>query len=349
MTDHATRKRALVTGGAGFIGSALARALVAAGWSVTVLDKLTYAGSMESLAAVNGAPGYRFIKGDICDGAAVARAFADAQPDTVFHLAAESHVDRSIMGPSDFIDTNVRGTFELLQAARGHWSALAGAAAERFRFVHVSTDEVYGSLGRDGVFTETTPYDPSSPYSASKAAADHFAKAWHRTYGLPVVLTHCSNNYGPFQFPEKLIPVMIINALAQAPLPVYGVGENIRDWLHVDDHVRGLILAAERGRPGEAYNFGGGSEFTNLQLVWKICMLMDRHRPHGAPHDRLITFVEDRLGHDFRYAVDTAKAQADLGWAPDVAFEAGLAETVDWFLANGAWWRARLKAVRGGD
>ena len=339
-------RRYLITGGAGFIGSALCRALVRSGAAhVTVLDKLTYAGSMETLESVAGDARFRFVKGDICDAETVSEAFASADPDLVFHLAAESHVDRSIVGPGDFIDTNVRGTLELLQAACAHRDRLPAERQVAFRFVQVSTDEVYGSLGGEGVFTESSPFDPSSPYSASKAAGDHLASAWARTYGLPVITTHCSNNYGPFQFPEKLIPVMIIRALAGEPLPVYGTGQNVRDWLHVNDHVQGLVRAADRGEIGRTYVFGGRNERSNMEIVELLCELMDARRPDGAPHRRLISHVEDRLGHDFRYAIDPSESETALNWRAVVPFTEGVAETVDWFLANERWWRARLASV----
>ena len=342
----------LVTGGAGFIGSALVRRLVAQGrHSVLNLDKLTYAGSMTSLASVEGAAGYRFHRGDIADAPMLARLFADFDPDVVVHLAAESHVDRSIDGPADFIQTNVVGTFCLLQAALQHWRGLPAARAARFRFHHVSTDEVYGSLGPEGRFTETTPYDPRSPYSASKAASDHLASAWHHTYGLPVLITNCSNNYGPFHFPEKLIPLVIIKALAGESLPVYGRGENIRDWLYVEDHARALQTVFERGTPGETYNIGGNAERRNIEVVTQICGLLDRLRPRagGAPHAGLITYVTDRPGHDLRYAIEAGKLRDALGFVPAESFESGLEKTVRWYLANEAWWRPLVERHQAGQ
>lgn len=334
----------LVTGGAGFIGSAVARQAVAQGHDVTVLDALTYSGCIENLAPITGSPRYRFEHADIRDRAALARIFGEHAPQAVLHLAAESHVDRSIDGPADFIETNVTGTFNLLEAARRHWTEAGRPAG--FRFVHVSTDEVYGSLGETGAFTEETPYAPNSPYSASKAASDHLVRSWHRTYGLPAVITNCSNNYGPYHFPEKLIPVVILNALAGKPVPIYGTGENVRDWLFVDDHARALLAVLERGRVGESYNIGGGAEVANIDLVRMICAILDRLRPEAAPHDRLISFVADRPGHDLRYAVDSGRIRAELGWQPSVALADGLQRTVEWFLDNEAWWRP-LQERRG--
>ena len=333
--------RLLVTGGAGFIGSAFVRMLVREqGHQILNLDKLTYAASPDALEEVASDERYRLLQGDICDGRAVAAAFASFAPDAVVHLAAESHVDRSIDGPGAFVQTNVVGTYVMLDAALAHWRALAADRREAFRFVHVSTDEVYGSLGPEGRFTESTRYDPNSPYAASKAAADHLARAWHRTYGLPVIVTNCSNNYGPYQFPEKLIPLTIIKAAAGEPLPVYGKGENVRDWIHVDDHARGIHAALIRGRAGEGYNFGGASERMNLAVVKTICAAVDRVRPEpGRPgRERLITFVSDRPGHDARYAIDDTKARGELGWAPRRSFEQGLDETVRWYLEHQAWW-----------
>jgi dTDP-glucose 4,6-dehydratase len=335
--------RILVTGGAGFIGSAFVRMLVRElGHEVLNIDKLTYAASPDALKEVAGHPLYRLLQADICDNAAVARAFAGFAPDAVVHLAAESHVDRSIDGPAAFVQTNVVGTFAMLDVALAYWRALPGERREAFRFVHVSTDEVYGSLGSTGRFTETTRYDPNSPYAASKAAADHLARAWHRTYGLPVLVTNCSNNYGPYQFPEKLIPLTIIKAAAGEPLPVYGKGLNVRDWIHVDDHARGIHAALTRGRVGEGYNFGGSSERMNLDVVKAICGAVDRLRPEpGHPgRERLITFVTDRPGHDARYAIDDAKARAELNWAPKRSFEQGLEETVRWYLEHQSWWES---------
>ncbi|WCM25704.1 dTDP-glucose 4,6-dehydratase [Sphingomonas sp. QA11] len=332
--------RVIVTGGAGFIGSALVRYLVLEkGYEVLILDVLTYAGCEASLRAVEGKPNYRFVKADIRDRAAMDQALASFCPDRIMHLAAESHVDRSITGAADFIQTNVVGTFTLLEAARGYWNGLEDLAKANFRFLHVSTDEVYGSLGDEGLFQETTPYDPSSPYSASKAASDHLAKAWARTYGLPVLVSNCSNNYGPYHFPEKLIPLTILNALAGRPLPVYGAGENVRDWLYVEDHARALDLVAEKGLPGETYNVGGRNERRNIDVVRRICAVLDDLVPTGAPHDRLITFVSDRPGHDARYAIDATRLESELGWKAQETFDTGIAKTVRWYLDNDWWWR----------
>lgn len=339
-------QRVLVTGGAGFIGSALVRYLVqGVGVEVCNFDKLTYAGNLESLLSVSGSSNYHFVQADICDRSAVERTFASFKPDVVMHLAAESHVDRSIDGPSEFIQTNVVGTATLLEAATSWWRSLAGERAEAFRFLHVSTDEVYGSLGDEGLFSETTPYDPRSPYSASKAASDHLVKAWYHTFGLPVVLTNCSNNYGPFHFPEKLIPLVILNALDGRKLPIYGKGDNVRDWLHVDDHARALWLVAERGRLGETYNVGGNNERTNLEVVHTICDTLDKLKPErlaelglGSFRD-LITFVTDRPGHDKRYAIDATKLTGELGWQAVENFDSGIVSTVQWYLDNEWWWR----------
>ena len=346
----------LLTGGAGFIGSAVVRLAVGRGLGVVNVDALTYAANLESLRDVAGSPRYAFAHVDIRDADALAAVFAHHQPDAVMHLAAESHVDRSIDGPGAFMHTNVVGTFTLLQAARLYFEGLEAERRARFRFHHVSTDEVYGDLGADDpAFTETTPYDPSSPYSASKAASDHLVRAWHRTYGLPVVITNCSNNYGPFQFPEKLIPVVILKALHGAPIPVYGTGQNVRDWLHVDDHADALLTVLQRGTPGETYNIGGNNERTNIALVRTLCRLMAERmaaRPelhqgaHAAtPRDpsELITFVSDRPGHDRRYAVDASKIKRELGWSPSVAADAGFAHTIDWYLDNAWWWRPLVK------
>jgi len=331
----------LVTGGAGFIGSALVRHLIGnPGHSVVNLDKLTYASSLEALEPVSCDPRYCLEQADIADSAAVARIFRQHQPDAVMHLAAESHVDRSIEGPAEFIQTNIVGTYRLLEGALEYFRQLPPARKGAFRLHHVSTDEVYGSLGATGLFTETTPYAPNSPYSASKAASDHLARAWHHTYGLPVVMTNCSNNYGPYQFPEKLIPLMILNALEGKPLPVYGKGENVRDWLHVEDHVRALLLVLEKGRLGEEYNVGGNSEKKNLEVVREICALLDELVPARRPHDKLITYVQDRPGHDQRYAIDAAKIRRELGWEPRETFATGLRKTVQWYLDNRAWCEA---------
>jgi dTDP-glucose 4,6-dehydratase len=312
------------------------------------IDRLTYAGNLASLTEVEKDSRYTFIRADIADRSAMRRAFDDFQPDAVIHLAAETHVDRSIEGSAEFIRTNVVGTFELLEVARLYWSTLSGPRAHLFRFLQVSTDEVYGSLGAGGLFTETTAYDPSSPYSATKAAADHLAVAWLRTYGLPVLLSNCSNNYGPFQFPEKLIPLTIINALAGEALPVYGDGANIRDWLYVEDHVRALYLILARGKVGEKYNIGGRNEQANITVVKKVCSVLDKLRPDAAPHDRLITFVADRPGHDRRYAIDSSKLGQDLGWRAEHDFAAGIERTVRWYLENETWWRPlRERNYRG--
>jgi dTDP-glucose 4,6-dehydratase len=342
----------LVTGGAGFIGSAVCRHLLAAGYRVINLDKLTYAGNLDSLRAVAGHPDYRFAHLDICDGKGVERLIAVEQPDAILHLAAESHVDRSIDGPAEFVQTNVVGTFTLLVAALDYWRSLPEDRQARFRFHHVSTDEVFGDLPFDGgVFTETTPYAPSSPYSASKASSDHFARAWWHTYGLPVVLSNCSNNYGPFHFPEKLIPLVLLNALEEKELPIYGRGSNVRDWLYVDDHARALELVLTRGVPGESYNIGGRAERSNLEVVEALCALLDERRPRagGNPYRDLIRFVPDRPGHDRRYAIDPSKAERELGWEAQESFESGLGKTVDWYLANEWWWRPIRDGKYRGD
>ena len=333
-------KTLFVTGGAGFIGSALVRLLIAeTDYAVVNLDKLTYAGNLESLAAIAGHARYHFERVDIGDGPALAALFASHRPAGVIHLAAESHVDRSIDAPAAFIQTNVVGTFTLLQETLRHFRELSAEARESFRFLHVSTDEVYGSLGAEGLFTEDSPYAPNSPYSASKAGSDHLVRAWHHTYGLPTITTNCSNNYGPYQFPEKLIPLMIHHALAGKPLPVYGRGENIRDWLYVDDHARALLLAFETGQLGETYNVGGHNEWKNIDVVHMVCALLDELSPSAAIGDRrrLVTFVTDRPAHDRRYAIDASKVQRALGWRPRETFETGLRKTVQWYLANQRW------------
>ena len=343
-------KRILVTGGAGFIGSAVVRQLLAETDAFVVnVDKLTYAANLSSLPGAAENPRYAFEKVDICDGDELRRVFAEHRPDAVMHLAAESHVDRSIDGPGEFIQTNVVGTFRLLEAARGYWMGLPADERAAFRFHHISTDEVFGTLGDEGFFTETTAYSPNSPYSASKASSDHLVRAWHETYGLPVVLTNCSNNYGPYHFPEKLIPLMILKGLKGEPLPVYGKGDNVRDWLYVEDHARALRLVLEKGVIGESYNIGGYNERTNLDVVRTLCTLLDELAPAGAPHDRLITFVADRPGHDKRYAIDASKITRELGWKPQETFETGLRKTVEWYLENRSWWEAILNGSYRGE
>jgi dTDP-glucose 4,6-dehydratase len=335
-----TRKTLLITGGAGFIGSALIRHLIRqTDYAVVNIDKLTYAGNLESLSEIEAHPNYDFIQADICDAAKMAEVFSEYQPTGIMHLAAESHVDRSIDGPAEFVQTNLVGTYTMLEAARNYWSALQPDQKKAFRFHHISTDEVYGSLGENGLFTETTAYQPNSPYSATKAGSDHLVRAWHHTYGLPVVLTNCSNNYGPYQFPEKLIPLMINNALAGKALPVYGNGQNIRDWLYVDDHVEALQLVLEKGKLGESYNIGGFNEHTNLDVVYTLCEILDDLLPDSdyKPHKDLIHFVTDRPGHDLRYAIDATKIQKELGWQPRETFESGLRKTVEWYLDNRSW------------
>ncbi|WP_191250698.1 dTDP-glucose 4,6-dehydratase [Kordiimonas sediminis] len=330
----------IVTGGAGFIGSAVCRHLVKdLGHMAINVDKLTYAGNLASLKEIEDSELYHFEKVDICDRAALDALFTKYQPDAVMHLAAESHVDRSITGAGDFIKTNIVGTFELLEAARGYWQSLSEAGKQAFRFLHVSTDEVYGSLGDTGLFMETTPYDPSSPYSASKASADHLANAWHETYGFPVVISNCSNNYGPYHFPEKLIPLVILNALDGQPLPIYGDGSNVRDWLYVEDHAKALFTILTTGRLGEKYNVGGRNERTNLQVVKGICKILDARRPkETGKYEDQITYVTDRPGHDARYAIDATKLETELGWRAEENFETGIEKTVDWYLENDWWW-----------
>ncbi len=328
----------LVTGGAGFIGSAVVRLAVKRGHGIVNLDALTYAACLDNVASVAASPLYAFEEADICDRRAIDRVLAAHRPDAIMHLAAESHVDRSIDGPGAFVETNVVGTYNLLEAARAYWPTADDP--EAFRFHHVSTDEVFGSLGSEGKFSETSAYAPNSPYSASKAASDHLVRAWHETYRLPVVMTNCSNNYGPYHFPEKLIPVVILNALAGKPIPVYGKGEQVRDWLFVEDHADALLTVLAKGRLGRSYNIGGGHETTNIELVRMICALLDEMRPSGAPHARLINFVADRPGHDQRYAMDASRITGELGWRPTVTLEEGLRRTVRWFLDNEAWWRA---------
>ncbi len=333
--------RLLVTGGAGFIGSAVVRRAISDGDDVLVLDKLTYAGNLASLAPAAGSPRYAFVRADICDRRAVKAAFDRFCPDAVLHLAAESHVDRSIDGPAAFIETNVVGTFVMLAEALAYWRGLTGEARSGFRFLHVSTDEVFGSLGDDGRFSEDSPYRPSSPYSASKAGADHLARAWRRTYGLPTILTNCSNNYGPYHFPEKLIPLTILAAIEGLPLPVYGRGDNVRDWLYVEDHAAALLLVARRGEAGQSYNVGGGCERSNIDVVHAICDVLDAIRPKArGSYREQIEFVADRPGHDQRYAIDASKIERELGWRPRETFETGLAKTVRWYLDNPDWWGA---------
>ncbi|MEO1660840.1 MAG: dTDP-glucose 4,6-dehydratase [Pseudomonadota bacterium] len=329
----------VVTGGAGFIGSSLCRYLVSSfDAEVVVIDKLTYAASESSLLSVSSKPNFKLLKLDICDGPLMEEVIKAEQPDMIIHLAAESHVDRSITGSRAFVETNVLGTYNLLEGARSYWNTLSDQKKDEFRFLHVSTDEVYGSLGTEGLFTETTAYDPSSPYSASKAASDHLVVAWHRTYGFPALISNCSNNYGPYQFPEKLIPLMILNALEGKTLPVYGDGSNVRDWLYVDDHARALFLIAQKGRLGEKYNVGGNNERTNLQVVQSICTICDQFLPREESRSSLISYVTDRPGHDQRYAIDAEKLISELGWQPRENFETGLEKTVRWYIDNSDWW-----------
>ncbi|WP_262694545.1 dTDP-glucose 4,6-dehydratase [Kordiimonas aquimaris] len=330
----------LVTGGAGFIGSAVCRYLVKElGHTAINVDKLTYAGNLETLKEIEDSPHYHFEKVDICDRTALDAVFAKHNPDGVMHLAAESHVDRSITGAGEFIQTNIVGTFHMLEAARAYWLSLENSAKEAFRFLHVSTDEVYGSLGAEGLFHETTAYDPSSPYSASKASADHLACAWVETYGFPAVISNCSNNYGPYHLPEKLIPLMILNALDGKPLPVYGDGSNVRDWLYVDDHAKALFTILTKGRIGEKYNVGGRNERTNLEVVERICTILDELRPTDKPYKDQITYVTDRPGHDARYAIDATKLEDELGWKAEENFESGIRKTIEWYLDNAWWWQ----------
>ncbi len=342
----------LVTGGAGFIGSAVVRHVIRnTDWSVANVDKLTYAGNLESLAEAAGSNRHRHYKTDIRDRAALQEIFREARPDAVLHLAAESHVDRSIDGPAPFIETNVGGTYMLLDTALDYWRELEGEARTRFRFQHISTDEVFGSLGPTGKFSETTPYQPNSPYSASKAASDHLVRAWHHTYGLPTLTTNCSNNYGPYHFPEKLIPLCIIRALRGERLPVYGKGENVRDWLHVEDHAEALTLVLRKGRPGETYNVGGDSERRNIDVVQAICAVLDEMLPNSRnrPHAKLIEFVTDRPGHDARYAIDASRIRNELGWRPRHTFDQGLHDTVRWYLDNRGWWERVLSGAYRGE
>jgi dTDP-glucose 4,6-dehydratase len=341
--------RAIITGGCGFIGSAVCRYVAGElGWSVLNIDKLTYAANRANLTSIDGNDAYALLEADICDHKAMAAAIADYRPDLVIHLAAESHVDRSITGSAEFVQTNIVGTHSLLEAARQYHASLDTEARKAFRFVHVSTDEVYGSLGPTGLFTETTAYDPRSPYSASKAASDHLVSAWFETYGLPTLITNCSNNYGPFHFPEKLIPLIILNALEGRPLPVYGDGSNIRDWLFVEDHARGIVAAALKGNPGEKYNFGGRAERRNLEVVHGICDALDQAVPGEGSRRDLITYVTDRPGHDQRYAIDCTKAERELGWTQTVSFDEGLRQTVRWYLDNESWWRPLREGVYSG-
>jgi dTDP-glucose 4,6-dehydratase len=342
----------LVTGGAGFIGSAVVRQLIAeTSHRAVVVDLLTYAGNLDSLSPVSASPRFRFVQADVADEARMHALMAEHNPDVVMHLAAESHVDRSIDAPGAFLHTNVMGTYGMLQAALGHWRRLSGAGRARFRFHHISTDEVFGSLGPDGAFHEDSPYQPNSPYSASKAGSDHLVRAWHHTYGLPTVLTNCSNNYGPYHFPEKLIPLCILNALEGRPLPVYGTGQNVRDWLYVDDHARALMAVAEAGVSGRSYNIGGHGERRNIDVVRAICAMVDEMAPDPTlgSRDKLIQFVTDRPGHDARYAIDATRIEAELGWRPQETFETGLRKTVRWFLDNRGWWERVLSGAYRGE
>ena len=345
-------KRILLTGGAGFIGSALVRHLIEnTEHRVLNVDKVTYAGNLDSLRTVEASNRYAFLQADICDAAAMRSAIHEFRPEVITHLAAESHVDRSIDGPAAFIETNIVGTFTLLSAALDYWRGLEGAERRDFRFHHISTDEVFGSLGPDGFFTETTPYSPRSPYSASKASSDHLVRAWQETYGLPTLITNCSNNYGPYHFPEKLIPLIIIKGLAGEPLPIYGKGDNVRDWLFVEDHVRALTRVFESGTPGESYIIGGRAERTNLEVVQRICASLDRLRPRadGKPYESQITYVADRPGHDHRYAIDPSRLERDLGWTAQVTFDEGIEATTQWYLDNEWWWRPILAGTYAGE
>ena len=344
--------KVLITGGAGFIGSNLIHYLSAhSDWPIVNVDKLTYAANLDSLVGIDGNRRACFERADICDAARLRDIFETHQPDAVMHLAAETHVDRSIDAPAAFIQSNVIGTYTLLEAALDYWRGLDAAAAERFRFLHVSTDEVFGSCTPEGHFTETSPYRPNSPYSASKAAADHLVRAWQRTYGLPVLISNCSNNYGPYQFPEKLIPLTILNAIAGKPLPVYGTGQNVRDWVFVEDYAAALVSILGHGRIGESYNVGGDVEMTNIAVVRRICAILDERLPESPhhPHADLIEFVADRPGHDLRYAMDSGKVEAELGWRPTVDFDTGLYRTVEWYLAHGNWWEPLLRERYGGE
>ena len=340
----------LITGGAGFIGSAVIRNAIKSGHSIVNVDCLTYAANLESLATVSNSQNYIFEKANICDPIAMEKVFNKFKPDAVMHLAAESHVDRSIDGPAEFIQTNIVGTYILLDQSKKYWDNLSGTKKAEFRFHHVSTDEVYGDLEmEDPAFVETTPYDPSSPYSASKAASDHLVRAWGRTFGLPTVITNCSNNYGPYQFPEKLIPVVILKALHNESIPVYGTGENVRDWLYVDDHADALLTVLQNGKLGETYNIGGNNERTNLELVKTICRIIDEFVDKSEPSENLITYVTDRPGHDYRYAIDPSKIRDELGWEPSVNWDEGFRQTIEWYLANESWWRPLVDAKAFGQ